>query len=446
MVPDFLNNRCAPYGQEGDKMPPKIRIPDYSHIEKRGQLIGSMIENLAATTGQTIQAATQQYQQKRSKDTAYKGVRGMILDEQEAYGLSDSQAEALVSKLKYRPDETISAYEKRISPTLTNMRLYKDRSESLDYKVDMPDPFLDTQSFSAMIDENYRSRVQKETGAVVQDVTTMDKPKTREEATEIIAGRMGGRAVTDQQLEQYPGYRGLPTQKELDAQTAADVAGRRAAAQEGRAIAQEGRREEMHAADLKYKEAQTKAADALTQQRKTSAKVKELAGKGKKGVNELDDLETITKMEIAARELLKDIDRNDEATGDIREEWIEMKEFADLLKEKRNEIAKASQKPKPSMEAMSVGEKIGEDVSKMFDLENPTEAGKKGARELTAQKLNQYAMSNGVNINYDKIRQALKQGKSAAEVAEIILYIKNNQKSKQVKPTGIPVTGGRFGR
>ena len=418
-------------------MAPRIAIPDYSHIQQRGAIVGNMVEKLAGIVGTTVGQVTQIYQQNRSLEHAYKGVRRMVLDGQESFGLSDKQADALMSKLKYREGEKIEAYEKRIAGPLSNMLSYEDFSEKSDYKIKMPDPFIEPQNFLAAMNSSYLARKTQETGAVVQDVTTMDKPETREGATEIIAGRMGGRPVSEQELQQYPGYRALPSQADLDKEAAGRVKAQRDA--------------EIYKANLALKKAQT-----------TSAKVKAMAGlkNMQDGVDELKDLDTITRMEIAARKLLKDIPEKDEKTGELSEEHLDMMELSQILREKRNEISKTKIRPKETPDAKSIAMELQQNVREkmeagyergFFGLGKPKEPSEKEQaimfNEMLADEISRYAKQElGVTVdpkNISKVFQTKdKFGRpySVGDVVDMILKKAGTQQTTQ------PTVGGRVGR
>lgn len=428
-----------------------MQMPDYSHITDRGRAISSMVQNAFNIMAQTLPTAVRQYQNQRSIETAYKGIRGMILENQEKFGLDDNQADSLMTKLKYHPDETIDDYEKRVSGPLTNMKVYDIYSNDADYEIDMPDPFLDLNSFASAMDHYVKIKKQRAVGEAVQksvfgdgggipegtDISNIQsqmekidleayqgpqrgvtQPETREQARMMVAGEMGTKPVSEKELEQFPSYRALPTQEEL-----------------GKQDIQSLKKQETEA-NIDLKKEQLESQKALTRYRNTSARVKALSKtSNKRGqVGKFKDLSDIVKMETAARELLKDIPREDPAGG-ISEEWLDMKELADVLKEKRNEIVKQTEggKREPSMEANALADQIQQEASSMFNIKDPNEHTIKGVDELTAQRINQFALSKGVSVDFVKIKQALQEGKTAAEIIDRIL-MKLSQGKQSSRP------------
>ena len=431
-------------------MPPVIKTPDYSYIKDRGNIAGRAIQNIGNIAANTITPVVQEYQKSRSLKTAYKGVRGMVLDQQEKYGLNDKQADALMQKLKFRPGETVDAYEKRIAPTLSNLMQYDEYSKSAEYKVDMPNPFMESNAFTAAIDMNLQKRRQQELGHVTQE---LPDDATRESATQTIAGRMPGRAVGEKELEQFPAYRSLPTQSDVDSRAKAQSqefratgTDMRAEDQNARAEDQAVRNQEMHEVDLRLKEAQIKATQ-------TSTRLKNLAAdKDPKGkVDALKNMSEIVKLEVSAKELLKDIPKYYEGTNDLNEEYADMKALSDLLAQKRREAAKV---PETSPEAQSATMRIEEEVSKhQMVPENKKDMAKVGgqnqelSRNITVQKIQQFAQENGVNIPSQKINESLRmknpqtgQPYTVEEVMDRILKI------KAMQTQGSQPIGGRVGR
>ena len=424
-------------------MPPKQLIPDYSYIQERGNIAGRAIQNIGNIAAATIPPAVQEYQKVRSLKTAYKGVRGMVLDQQEKYGLNDKQADALMQKLKFRDGETVDAYEKRIAPTLSNLMQYDEYSKSAEYKVDMPNPFMESDAFAAAIDMNLQKRRQQELGHVTQE---LPDDATRESATQEIAGRMPGRAVGEEELKQFPAYRSLPTQSDVDNRAKAQSQEFRAMGGEMRAEDQAVRNQEMHEVDLRLKEAQIKASETSTRLKKLAAE------KDPKGeVDALKNMTDIVRMELGAKELLKDIPRNDKITGELNEEWINMKALSDLLAQKRREVAKV---PETSPQAQSATMRIQDEVSKQqMTPEKPEDMARVGgqnqelARNITVQKIQQFAQENGVNIPSQKINESLRmknpqtgQPYSVEEIMDRILKI------KAMQTQGSQPIGGRVGR
>ena len=431
-------------------MPPKQLIPDYSYIQERGNIAGRAIQNIGNIAAATIPPAVQEYQKVRSLKTAYKGVRGMVLDQQEKYGLNDKQADALMQKLKFRDGETVDAYEKRIAPTLSNLMQYDEYSKSAEYKVDMPNPFMESDAFAAAIDMNLQKRRQQELGHVTQE---LPDDATRESATQEIAGRMPGRAVGEKELEQFPAYRSLPTQSDVDSRAKAHSQDFRATGtdmraedQNARAEDQNVRSQEMHGMNMKLKQAQLEAT-------KTSTRLKKLAAtQNPKGeVDALKNMADIVKLEVSAKELLKDIPRNDEISGELNEDWVNMKALSDLLAQKRREAAKV---PETSPEAQSAAMRIQDDVSKHQmtpekpeDMANVAGQNQELARNITVQKIQQFAQENGVNIPSQKINESLRmknpqtgQPYTVEEVMDRILKI------KAMQTQGSQPIGGRVGR
>jgi len=443
------------------------QMPDYSLIAKRGQAIGSGIEKALNIIAQTSTSAVEEYKRKRTVENAYKGIRGFVLDGQEKFGLSNSQADAVASKLKYRDNEKVEDYEKRVAPTLKNMMVWQEYTKDPDYKVDLPNPFLDNQTFFSTLDMETKRKEQKQIGEAVQetvfgsrvgglpegtDISNMQQDMkkqepsayqppeqgvtqagTQEDATGMIAARMGGRPVSEQQLQQYPAYRSLPSEAGMA----------------------KGRQSELQTKSLEagigLKGAQTEATQALTKQRNTSEMLSRLkASENKKqDVNGIKDLNLVTRMEISARELLKDTPKygidemgNPKESGDISEDWIDVKELSEILKEKRNQVVKAGggnvpEPIKPTMEATAVANKVEEDYNKIYPKGSKDES---AMLYLAVDRINQFAKSNGVSIDTGRIEAALKQGSTVADIAQRILMAKGQL------PKQDTTIGGRIGR
>lgn len=427
------------------------QMPDYSLIARRGQVIGTGIEKALNIIAQTSTNAVQEYKRKRTVENAYKGIRGFVIDGQKKFGFSDSQADAVTSKLKYRDGEKVEAYEKRVGPTLKNFLVWQEYTKDHNYKVDLPNPFLDNQTFFSTLDMATKRKEQKQIGEAVQDVVfgsrkgglpegtdisniqqdikTQDpsayqppeqgvtQAGTQEDATGMIAARMGGRPVSEQQLQQFPAYRSLPSESGLAKQRYSDL------------------QSQNLEAGIGLKGAQTEAAQALTKQRNTSEMLSKLkASENKKQeVNNLKDLNTIARLEISSKETLKDIPKygldnfgNPKQSGDINEEWIDMKELTEILKEKRNQVVKSGggdvpEPIKPTIEASAVADKVGEDYNRMYP---------KGAKDdsamtsLAVDRISQFAKFNGVSIDPGRIEAALKQGSTVADIAQRIIMAK----------------------
>ena len=445
------------------------QMPDYSLIARRGQAIGSGIEKALNIIAQTGTNAVQEYKRKRTVENAYKGIRGSIVEGQEKFGLSDSQADAMASRLKYRDGEKMEAYEKRVAPTLKNMLVWQEYTKDPDFKIDLPNPFLDNQTFFSTLDMQTKRKEQKEIGEAVQssvfgdrvgglpegtdisniqeDIKTQDpstfqgpeqgvtQAGTQEDATGMIAARMGNRPVSEKQLQQFPAFRSLPSEAGMAKSRQSDL------------------QSQNLEAGIGLKGAQTEAAQALTKQRNTSEMLARLkASENKKQeVNNIKDLSTITRMEISARELLKDTPKYGvdamgmpNESGDISEDWIDVKELSEILKEKRNQVAKAGgqnipEPIKPTMEAISIANKVEEDYNKIYP---------KGAKDdsamisLAIDRINQFAKFNGVSIDPGRIEAALKQGSTVADIAQRIIMAKKQTPTPQQEPT----IGGRIGR
>jgi len=424
-------------------MPPKQLMPDYSYIQQRGDIAGRAIQNIGNIAAATIPPAVQEYQKSRSLKTAYKGVRGMVLDQQEKYGLNDKQADALMQRLKFRDGETVDAYEKRIAPTLSNLMQYDEYLKSAEYKVDMPNPFMESDAFAAAIDMNLQKRRQQELGHVTQE---LPDDATRESATQEIAGRMPGRAVGEEELKQFPAYRSLPTQSDVDSRAKAQSEEFRAMGGEMRAEDQAVRNQEAHEMNMKLQQAQLEAT-------KTSTRLKKLAAeKDPKGeVDALKNMSEIVKLEVSAKELLKDIPKYYEGTNDLNEEYADMKALSDLLAQKRREAAKV---PETSPEAQSATMRIQGEVEKhqmapgkSKDMAKVAGQNQELARNIIVQKIQQFAQENGVNIPSQKINESLRmknpqtgQPYSVEEIMDRILKI------KEMQTKGSQPIGGRVGR
>ena len=418
---------------------PRAIIPDYSYVQQKGNIVGSAVEKIGGIAANTMNQAVQQYQLKRSKETAYKGVRGMVLENQKKFGLSEKQSDALMDKLKYRPNETIEAYEKRIAPTLTNMKLYDEYLSNADYQINMPDPFIDTQTFKTTMDANLSKRKEREIGIHLGNV----EGETREDIGTAIAGRMQGRPVSEQELSQFPQYRSLPTQKEQTVETRAqeaheaNIAGRQATT--GATTDQNQRQQEMHPIDMQYKKAQIDRLKADT----TAAKVKALATQGKSGVDKLKDFNTIVKLETGAKELLKDIEKYDPITGELSEEYIDTKALSDMLRAKRNEIGKISQ---AGSKAQIVSNKIQDEVNKQITGLDQRQSSLMSSN-IAGQRLQQYAESLGVKLDSQTIENHLSvknpetgQNYTIEEIAQEIENMGN-----LIKSGNAPI-GGRRGK
>ena len=299
-----------------------------------------------------------------------------------------------MQRLKYRDGETVDAYEKRIAPTLSNLMQYDEYLKSAEYKVDMPNPFMESDAFAAAIDTNLQKRRQQELGHVTQE---LPDDATRESATQEIAGRMPGRAVGEKELEQFPAYRSLPTQSDVDSRA-------KAQSQEFRATGTDMRAEDQN-----------------------------------------------VRAEVSAKELLKDIPKYYEGTNDLNEEYADMKALSDLLAQKRREAAKV---PETSPEAQSATMRIQDEVEKHQmvpekpeDMANVAGQNQELARNITVQKIQQFAQENGVNIPSQKINESLRmknpqtgQPYTVEEVMDRILKI------KAMQTQGSQPIGGRVGR
>lgn len=454
-------------------------IPDYSATLSRGQAIANGIQQALNIIGSTGVNVVKQYQNQRSVETAYKGVRGTILEKQKQYGLTDEQAEAMTARMKYRSDEKVEDYEKRIAPTLLNLQIWEKYTSDPNYQVDLPNPFTDTQSFLGLLELEKKTKEQKDIGEAVHesvfgkrggglapgtDISNIEqdiqKPSefpapesgvtqagTQEEATQMIAGRLGGRPVSQEKLEEYPAFRTLPSEAGM---------ARQQQEQQKQQLSQQKTE-----ADISLKEAQTEKAQAQTRQMTTSERVKTMSQSDNKKdeANRIKNLNDVTRLFIAANESLKTIPPDD-GKGGVTEEYIDMKQLVEELKQRKSELQKTGgEKEETSMEAKSEATKIEEEVKKMFPAGGQTEAGASGQIELSADKINKLALSIGVKIDFDKIRQSLKQGYSVADIIERILMAKKSQPSTEEQPgsqievrgtqigkTGPPVTQGIGGR
>ena len=416
-------------------MAPNFVIPDYSMVARRGDIIAKGIQDAFGIIGSITTSAIDEYKMNRNLETAYKGVRADILNNQQKYGLDDKQAQAMMSRLKFKDKETIDDYEKRIAPTLLNMKLWEKYQEDPNYKIDLPDPFVPTQSFVAMLDLSKDIKDRKQIGEAVQEELFSGKmklpemaqqnpefvgpprpemqqpPQTKEEFTGRIAGRLGGGyPVPEQKLEQYPGYRALPSQEDASKQ-------------------------ELYQANIGKVQAQTQAADALTRKRNTADIIQKLkASEDKKNsVNDIKDLNTIARAEIYSREALKNMPKEDE-NGNISEDWIDMKELTEVLKDKRMEL---SGKKKPSME--SKGEAIGiqEQIQTQFPNTGKIPPDQTEVLQETANKINQKALSKGVQIDYNRIIMALKQGERVSDIIDRVNQAAQMRKGVQRPSMGI---------
>jgi len=220
----------------------------------------------------------------------------------------------------------------------------------------------------------------------------------------------------------------------------------RAEDQNARAEDQAVRNQEMHEVNLRLKEAQIKATQ-------TSTRLKNLAAdKDPKGkVDALKNMSEIVKLEVSAKELLKDIPKYYEGTNDLNEQYADMKALSDLLAQKRREAAKV---PETSPEAQSATMRIEDEVSKQqMTPEKPKDMAKVAgqnqefARNITIQKIQQFAQENGVNIPSQKINESLRmknpqtgQPYTVEEVMDRILKI------KAMQAQGSQPIGGRVGR
>jgi glucan-binding YG repeat protein len=419
------------------------QIPNYNLIASRGQTIANGIQRGFDIMAQTTSSAIQEYKNKRTVENAYtNGVRKNIFDNAQRYGLSNSQADAMAQRMKYKEGESIEDYEKRIAPTLNNMVIWESYVKDPEYKVDLPNPFTDTQTFISSMDAAKQKREDKEIGEAVQRTVLGDEQalggepgpsrpdvKTQEEATQRIAGRVGvDRPVSNEQLQQFPAFRSLPTQA---------------------GIAKQKQTETKEALQTR----KTEADIGLTEQKTATQRALELkASKTKKqDVDNLKDLVAITRAELAAGVILKNTIKED-AEGNPTEEWIDAKEVVDLLRKKRIEVEKrgAVEDPnaiKPGMEAIQIADKIQEDIQKA------------GAKDEAAQmsivvdRLSMLALTRGIQMDKAKIEAAMKQGHSAADIAQRIIMRAPQQPQQgnipqlqQAHEPSVPGVGGRIGR
>lgn len=421
---------------------PNFVMPDYSLIAQRGQIVAKGIQDAMNIIANTSVQAIEEYKQKRNVETAYSGVRGLILSNQKKYGFDDKQADAMMSKLKYRDGEKIEDYERRIAPTLINMRIWEDYTKDPEYKVDLPNPFLDTQSFVMMLNDKKQRMDDKNVGETVystvfgeggkpvspelqstqqlpqpgvqqegqQQEAQQQLPQTREQATRQIAGRMGSQPVTEQQLQKYPAYRSLPSEAD---------------------IVQKQKEEEL----LNRIQAQTESAQALTSLRETTEEIKRLqASKSpKKEVDNLNDLTKVTNLELRARQQLGNMMSDDPS-------YKEVEKIANLLKDQREKLTQKEGAIKPGMEANQIADKVLQDIQKIYP--KGTEKNE-AVRSLAVDRISLFAQSKGLQIDREKIGASLDQGNSVADIIERILMA---SKMQQTKPSSDFQIGGRIGR
>lgn len=438
---------------------PNFIIPDYSMVATRGQQIAKGIQDAINIIGQTSVAAIDAYKQQRNVETAFKGIRGYIIENQQKYGLTDKQADAFADRLKFKPNEKVEDYEKRVAPTLLNMKVWEEYSKEPEFKIDLPNPFLDNQSFISVLNHKKKLRDERDLGEAVyssvfgqrgtmqpttepemanklpmedrtQETGGMAPAQTQEEATQRIAGRLPGKMIGEEQLQQFPSYRSLPSE--------AGIAKGQMAQQKFQTEQQQSE------AKLGLTQAQTEAAKALTSQRNTMASLQQMkqSPDKMKAVNNLKDFASISRLEIAAREMLNNT-LKDDGKGGISEDWLDMKELTDALKQKRSELSKGEQSVKPSMETTAETSKIEQEVNKMFPKGIRSEQDQIKQMQEIATRINTFALSNDVMINYNRIIEALRQGQKVDDIIERI----NKAKQMQQKPNvNQPLTGGDVGR
>lgn len=323
---------------------PRYMVPQYGGDQARNIMnVTNALANLVGDIGNAVR----QYKANRSLDTAYKGVRGLINANKEDYGLSDSQAEAMMNRLKYREGEEITDYEDRIRPTLQNLVIYDNlkKEDPGMADVDLPDPFIDNKVFVSLLDRSVSLSRQSQLGEHVPAVTGQE-PKlplepgqtigqqigeqpqkqfatTQEEASQMIAGRMGG-AVSQKELKQYPGYRNLPTQA---------------------GIATGEMKQEKHEADIAAQEALT--TQRHTQTKKINAEINKLRNTPDKktAVNNVKTYAEVTRLDLGVKTLLNKMEPIDPVTGELDDEYIEVKALSQELSKRRKFLEKALPQP-----------------------------------------------------------------------------------------------------
>ena len=275
---------------------------------------------------------------------------------------------------------------------------------------------------------------QRNTGQIIEDelidgTLTDESIKTREQALQGIAGRMGGRPVSEKELMQYPGYRSLPTQQGI---------------QKGQTEAlEQSRKQEMHEADIGLKRAKATRTYQLARTLSSSPNKR-------KEVNDIKDFNTLAKLEITTKEALKEIPKYlDADETEINEEWIDMKDLLDTVVERRKGLNKQGEVEEFSDKVKTFAEEINKKVESALpgritdDSKKAKLIGKKSLDDkdkikqtVIAEELYNFASSNNVPIDQNRILKKLADGETVEAILDAILEFRTQLEQNTVNKNG----------